>query len=214
MAVVLACLCIQSSCTIYSTKAITGKIVDAETGEPLSGVNVVAQWRIDRKMVGDEKSLLKIMETVSNKDGNYDFPAWGPVVLPPLANFGQGSDPLIYYFKHGYWPGNAQNDTVLDTSSRTPPLGEFKWNGKTIKLKKWDGQDVENYGIWIRGISHLTDDWIKNERKAYRSYPRMLNTLIEEASYFEKIGAKEEFFVCVPCFEAEKLEFLNRFKQK
>src|SRR5260221_11978553 len=87
----------------YSAKEIRGKVVDADTGQALEGVNVVAQWKIDRMGVGDDKALLHVAEAVNDKEGHFSFPAWGPSVPPLRAAFGAGPDPFLSTFKCGYY---------------------------------------------------------------------------------------------------------------
>lgn len=154
----------------FSAKPITGKVVDAETGEPLPGVIVVAQWKIDRRFVGDAKALLNVLETVSDEKGAYSFPAWGPITLPPLADFGKGEDPRVAYFKSGYWPEHEQNDISGDIARRIPPLGEFQGNGKTVRMRKWDGSEVRSYESRLHG---LADDMPAYYGADWRNYPRM-----------------------------------------
>jgi hypothetical protein len=74
----LALIIPLQACATYSAKDIHGQVVDDATGAPLDGVVIVAQWLLERSMVGDNNALLKVMETVSDKNGNYTFPAWGP----------------------------------------------------------------------------------------------------------------------------------------
>lgn len=157
----------------FTAQAITGKVVDEETSEPLAGVIIVAKWTVEESLVGRGNDLLNVLETVSDKSGNYGFPAWGPKLVPffplsPLAIFGSGNDPLVVYFKSGYWP-TVESNEMSDPeriASREPPLGGFKANGMTIKLKKWDGKDEEKYYSRVSGmVSDLKGGWKK--------YPRM-----------------------------------------
>ena len=194
----------------YSSAAITGKVVDAESGEPLTGVNIVAQWKIDRKWVGDDKALLKVLETVSDAQGNYGFPAWGPIVLPGMADFSSGEDPSISFFKSGYWPENARNDIAMHIEYRTPHLGEFKWNGKTIKLRKWDGKDVQKYSFRVSTMSGN----FAHESGVWRNYPRMVLTLIREQDKLKNLGYQFGLSGVYPEYlEPENLEFLRKVEQ-
>src|SRR6267142_4227646 len=108
----------------YSAREIRGKIVDADAGQPLEGVNIVAQWTIDRAWVGDDKALLHVTEAVTDSEGSFSFPAWGPITLPPLADFGEGRDPLLSIFKSGYDVEFLDNGIISDTRYRPTPLGE------------------------------------------------------------------------------------------
>src|SRR5262245_30347907 len=71
----------------YAAKEIRGRVVDAASGEPLARAIVVAQWELVREVIpglinrsyGD---VLKTVEAVTDKDGYYVIPAWGPVARP------------------------------------------------------------------------------------------------------------------------------------
>lgn len=160
----------------FTAEAITGKVVDEETGEPLAGVIIVAKWTIEASFVGYDNELLNVLETVSDKDGNYGFPGWGPKLLPVLTYpfsssdlFDKGDDPFVVYFKSGYWPAQEYNGVTYpgqDIAKRVPTLGGFKANGMTIKLKKWDGKDEEKY---YTQVSSMADDL----NGGWKKYPRM-----------------------------------------
>jgi hypothetical protein len=183
LAVLVLPLCACAQLT-YSAKEIHGTIVDADTGQPLEGVNIVAEWQIDRTTVGDENALLHLTETVTGKDGKYTLPAWGPIGLPLRADFGQGRDPLLSIFKSGYEPEYIQNDLVSDMRYRRTPVGEFKWNGATTKLKKWTGSTRDYW--WRVG---MMSGRLPVDNKAWKNYPRMSLSLIREQKRLTDLGA-------------------------
>lgn len=176
----------------FSADAINGKVVDEETGAPLTGVIIVAKWTIEASYVGYDNELLNTLETVSDKDGNYGFPAWGPKMLPITAIsfsrsdlFGSGNDPGVMYFKSGYWPAREKNDVTypgLNIVDRKTPLGGFIANGKTIKLKKWDGKDEAKY---FECVSNRVDEL----KGGWKKYPRM-SLAIDEI--FQVLYAKKK----------------------
>jgi len=160
----------------FTADAINGKVVDEETGQPLAGVIIVAKWTIEASFVGYDNELLKVMETVTDKDGNYGFPGWGPKLLPiltypfsPSDLFGKGHDPFVVYYKSGYWPAQEKNEVTYpgqDIARRKPALGGFAGNGMTIKLKKWDGKDERKY---YERVSHM----VYELKGGWKKYPRM-----------------------------------------
>jgi hypothetical protein len=160
----------------FSADAINGKVVDEETGAPLDGVIIVAKWTVEASFVGYNNELLNTLETVSGKDGNYGLPAWGPKMLSITSIsfsrsdlFGSGNDPCVVYFKNGYWPVREKNDVTypgLNVADRKTPLGGFIANGKTIKLKKWDGKDEEKY-------YERVSDMVHELKGGWKKYPRM-----------------------------------------
>jgi len=157
----------------FKADAINGKVVDEETGQPLAGVIIVAMWTVEESLVGRGNDLLDVLETVADKYGNYGFPEWGPKPVPsfplsPLAIFGSGNDPFVVYFKNGYWPAHESNgmSDPERIASRKPPLGGFKANGMTIRLKKWDGKDEAKY-------YERVSDMVHELRGGWKQYPRM-----------------------------------------
>jgi len=160
----------------FKADAINGKVVDEETGEPLAGVIIVAKWTIEASFVGYDNELLNVMETVTDKDGNYGFPGWGPKLLPVLSYpftssdlFGKGDDPFVVYYKSGYWPAQEYNEVTYsgqDIASRKTRLGGFAANGMTIRLKKWDGKDEMKYYERVAEMAH-------GQKGGWRKYPRM-----------------------------------------
>ncbi|MBK8568958.1 MAG: hypothetical protein IPN81_02740 [Nitrosomonadales bacterium] len=81
--------------TVYSAEAIDAQIVDAKTNQPLEGVIVVAHWEVERvvptlfrscllEMTRADAFQLQIVETVTDANGRFHFPAWCCSV-PPLA---------------------------------------------------------------------------------------------------------------------------------
>jgi hypothetical protein len=196
----------------FSAKEIRGTIVDADTGQPLEGVNIVAQWKINRISVGDEKALLHVTETVTDKDGRYAFPAWGPIGLPPLADFGKGQDPVLSIFKSGYDPDYLLNEMVSDMRYRRTPLGEFMWNGTTTKLKKWNGDMV----IYARRIGSMAGGLPYRTGKEWKSYPKMAVALDRENKKLVSIGnfnggSVPGFFI--EDLSKEDKEYLNKHAQ-
>jgi uncharacterized GH25 family protein len=88
LALLLASL---SACaTSYSAKPITAKVVDAVTGEPLEGVNVVAHWLMEDPQAGRGQGDLELMEAVTDKSGEFHFPGWGPKAIPRDSFRGRG----------------------------------------------------------------------------------------------------------------------------
>jgi hypothetical protein len=193
----------------FTADAINGKVVDEETGAPLDGVIIVAKWTIEASYVGYNNELLNTLETVSDKDGNYGFPAWGPKMLPITAIsfsrsdlFGSGNDPCVVYFKSGYWPAREKNDVTypgLNIADRKTPLGGFIANGKIIKLKKWDGADEEKYYSRVSSVvGELKGGWKK--------YPRMTLTMDR---IFQVLVQREKRKEIHPFFPAPHIVFIE-----
>src|SRR5690348_13390482 len=66
-----------TSATYYSAEPITAWVVDAETKQPLAGVNVVAHWQLEGGLEGGNNiGQMMVMEAVTDTAGKFSFPAW------------------------------------------------------------------------------------------------------------------------------------------
>src|SRR6266540_7096039 len=92
------------ACSTYSAKPIEAWVVDEETKQPLEGVIVVANWELRYGLEGGAYQLT-IMETVTDKNGRFYFPGWGPKAIPKELPSGarlKEDDPGLLFYKHGY----------------------------------------------------------------------------------------------------------------
>ncbi len=175
----------QSHPMFYSAKPISGTVVDGETGRPLEGVIVLAQW----VLVGD--SRIHVAEVVTDASGRYFIPGWGPKARPPFAPLTGYSDPELMYFKPSYAPLFLYN-RVLDNFDW---VRTSDWDGKTIELKKFDGpmetrMHQLNLMQSVLGISGKFTRW--------RQHPRMLLAVFDEVKRLPedhrwKLSTLEEF---------------------
>jgi len=192
---VLLPLPLQACATTYSAAPIEASVVDAQTGEPVAGVNVVAHWELDRAVptpipgyFGRDPrgpAQLQIMETVTDQNGHFSFPAWGPLPVPPLAYL-NSSDPAIVMFKPGYSPFGTTNYypstfNFTASSTRTSQI-----NGTTIKIKKFEG-DLKAYAeeLWFLGSSLDFARSSKPPGCEWTRIPRMLAAVNKQERIFE-----------------------------
>jgi hypothetical protein len=150
-----ACL---NACSIEYTAAPTSAhVVDAETGEPLSGVHVVADWQLEGGLEGGSRvGALMIMETQTDANGRFTFLAWGPRNPVSVAAHSAGtprlktSAPQLLLFKSGYEYVELRNSI----SGPLPPDVRSEWDGKRIELKPFRG-DAAQYERQISGLSDV-----------------------------------------------------------
>jgi len=118
----------------FSADAITAYVVDADTGEPVAGANVLATWVMKSGLENNTTNYAMVMEAVSDASGKFTFPAWGP---KSVSVRGQITDlaPLITIFKSGYKLGGGANR--LDKPA--PFHMTSDWDGKTFKLNRFEG---------------------------------------------------------------------------
>ena len=139
-------LLVLTSCAVftgryYSAEPIKARVVDEETKQPIEGVVVVAQWILMRGGYSGRIPVgtLHVLETVTDANGNFSFPAWGP-----LANTTEGSldreDPIIWFFKPGYGIGGISNHISY---SDKPSRRKWERSGTTIELEIFKGTKRE-----------------------------------------------------------------------
>jgi len=128
----------------YSGAPISGRVVDAATGKPLEGAVVVADWTLWHRgllVSGDRTRRLWVAEAITDAQGRYQVPGWGPIERPfgwdmhPLGV----DDPNIAVFAPGYEPEFFINSNGAEGM---PPF-----NPPEARLRRsfWDGRDLRLY---------------------------------------------------------------------
>ena len=143
----LLCIASCSGCaTVLNADATDSQVVDADTGQPIEGAVVVAYWEMHRgSLAGDGLpcGAANVEEAVTDKDGQFHLPGWGPVrsSCDGMRSF----DPIMFVFKSGYSyvrTGNRADDpTAIISSTQSNHIP------KPIKLKKFPYLDLTKVGI-------------------------------------------------------------------
>lgn len=173
----------------YSAESIEGWVVDADTNEPLEGVVVVAAWILDGWTTPfikfDRVGTLELMESVTDSDGRFNFPAWGPLRRPRDGVL-WAQDPELLFFKSGYDIEILSNP--LTSKIPTNSVRTSRWNGKTIKLKKFEG-DVKRYANRVRSFG---DGSVENalEDCSWQKIPNTIIALRRENERLEQYGVR------------------------
>lgn len=155
---VLACLAALPACATplrYSAEPIEATVIDAETKQPLEGVVVTANWQLEEGTFGGnvQAGQLMVMEAVTDKDGKFRFPSWGPTTVwrGHLVN----DDPQLLLFKSGYEYQRLYNHVSMSAYREyvLKPVRRSDWNGKTIELKPFKGT-VEEYAKRFENLNY------------------------------------------------------------
>jgi len=152
----------------YSAEPIEGKVIDHETGQPIEGANVVAQWVLAGGWEGHHIDRWIVIEAVTDAEGRYRIPGWGPK-WRPWFRWLTNADPEIVVFKPVYWPRMERNMARGSFSmeginpSGTKVRKSF-WNGKDIELWRFKlGEPIEKQ--YMPGGRPFPDGTIMTEKE-------------------------------------------------
>lgn len=190
----------------YSAEAISATVIDAETRQPLEGVIVVAHWQLFYSTVGGRVpgGQLEVLETVTDQDGKFSFPAWGPKKVPKyqpqegdswLAHipflapdaFLDNLDPQLLLFKPGYEYRGLQNPSRSTTDHST--VRRSVWNGKRVEMKPFKGTAMEQFKVLMDFSRDMESFTVHHpEPCAWLQVPRTLKVMIRERVRLEGAG--------------------------
>src|SRR5882724_5458816 len=106
----------------YTSDPIEAWVVDADTGQPIEGAVVTANWQLvgfSFDTGGRKLGQLEVMETETDKNGRFYFP--GFTKLNPGLDDLREEDPQILIFKPGYSYMRAANVYPIGTEDLQGP---------------------------------------------------------------------------------------------
>lgn len=174
---------------MYTAEPMEARIIDADTKQPLEGAVVVAHWQLERGSVGGSypAGQLMVMETVTDKDGKFNFPGFGP--KPAITSHLVHKDPALILFKSGYHYRVLTNQYTSDIEQRTRMVRRSEWNGKTIELIPFKGTQ-EEYAEHVHQLDNNLE-WARYGKDCeWKKIPRMLIALHRTSEYFNSQGVK------------------------
>ncbi|HJX10199.1 MAG TPA: hypothetical protein VJ733_06810 [Candidatus Binatia bacterium] len=212
---ILACMATSFACSApltYSAKEIHGQIVGTDTNQPIEGAIVVAQWVLFHigPGHGGHKSRIHIHETMTDKNGNYMIPAWGPKLRPPMTELHE-RDPQLSIFKSNYEPLGLSNTVI--SSVRHDSLRVSEWDGKVIKLTRTK-QSLEDQAFRLSSFYGGLE--YGSSGKDWYNYPRMLLALYAEKARLQSLGLKPGHAGSIPNmrnFSESDRHYLKRFEK-
>ncbi len=125
----------------YQSQAVSGTVVDAKTAHPMAGVTVTVTWgamRSTANMHDPESMCLHSASVVTDSNGVFTVPAWGPETLD-WGWFYFSSDPEATFSMDGHALGDpihnknhAGLDEIQPWPLQTITFEEPSWNGQRI----------------------------------------------------------------------------------
>jgi hypothetical protein len=186
MVAVLTMALVLASCVrVYTADPIKARVVDSITGAPIEGVNVLAAWQAKGGLEGGNiMGYVKVMEDVTNANGEFSFPGWGPKLWMNGAI--RNGAPLLILLKPGYevslvWEGKYGVEFA-------PSHLSSSWSGKSLPLKRYPKPDDE-YKQSLSGLWTVLDTLLLQDDCAWRSIPRFLFRVNEHRKAFVVAGA-------------------------
>lgn len=100
LTIIVMLLTVAYGCSHYSRGSWMGKVIDAETKQPIEGAAVLAAWKEDYSVPPDGgTALVDVVETQTDSEGNFKIPAKSYVAIRPE---GKVYGPLFRIFKPSY----------------------------------------------------------------------------------------------------------------
>jgi len=139
---------------------ITGKVIDAETNQPIEGAVVLVEWTKTKGYGLTYTESYKVTETLSDKDGKFDLPG----CYSPFLN-----EPDVTIYKKGYVAWN--NKYIFPSYKKRE---NFQWgSGYTFKMDKFKKTySFINHQSFIDVAASLSTELTKKEKiiKAYEDW--------------------------------------------
>jgi len=122
---------------IYFAKATHGTVIDAETKRPIAGAVIVATWDLYAQQLTHGVWSMQITEVVSDENGTYVVPGWGPRLRPCGMEL-DNRDPYLMVFKSTYEPTGLLRDRDRNRD-RYSWVRLSDWNDRAIELRPFRG---------------------------------------------------------------------------
>lgn len=175
----VAALMLTAGCVrFHSAERIEGRIVDADSGAAVEGVVVVAHWQSDIHTLGGRipGEQIMILEAVSDADGRFHFPAWGPRMY--AAGVVEDKNPELLLFRPGYEYRHLSGMNEARDAQQSPAA---------FRMKRFAG-DAAAYRHHLGSLN--TDLRFAEEAKdcAWKRIPRMVQAVARQDDAFKRSG--------------------------
>ena len=147
-----------------------GKVVDAETKEPIKNAVVVAIWQLEGGWFHAEYTgNIALLETTTDEQGNFVLDSWGPRF--GMSGWLDDETPELIAYKKGYLFGWIsawlEEGVFMPMTPLNVPPKFYKSDFITMEMKKYEGSanqysgKLDNIDEFINGYSGNRCDWKK-----------------------------------------------------
>jgi len=186
IAIGAACVSPAVQAGIHWAIPVQAQVVDAQTGAPIEGALVVANWQLEGGLdTGIPRGQIEIQETFTDASGTFHLQGWGPRLR--FSGHASWKWPQILIFKPGYGFARLMNDPPSGAEN-TP---HSDWNGKQIRLTPLAElrEYVAEYGSFNRQIDAVAR--AGGDECAWREMPQTLRVLAAEDARLHGLGIRD-----------------------
>ena len=119
----------------YTAEPFSAQVVDDETGQPIEGANVVANWELVSGGLDGQRHMgqLEVKETVTDANGRFSFEGF----TRANPSFGElrDADPRVLVFKGGY-EAHTYYGAIRDPRDYPATHRQAAVDGKVLRLAK------------------------------------------------------------------------------
>lgn len=160
----------------YTAAPIEAWVVDADTGAPIEGAVVTANWQLVAfgfDTGGRKQGQLEVMETVTDKNGRFHFPGFTKVNLSGNA-LGE-EDPQILIFKPGYRHIRATNQYPIGKETSQGPRRKSSIIGQRLPMQR-AGNDIKKYAFDLGFLGSALSS-MQDQSDIVGRIPKMIHAL-------------------------------------
>jgi len=118
-----------------------GRVIDAETKEPLEGAVVLAVWdRNYRTPTGTSSYFYEAKEVLTDKDGRFEIPSYISINFLPIISYIRGPEFIIFKPGYGSFP-NYRINPPMKLLSHVPP-GNNKYGESDLTFEEFFSEEV------------------------------------------------------------------------
>jgi hypothetical protein len=124
---------------VYHKPAFKGKVIDAETKEPIEGAVVVVTYSKSTVMVPESyTSIINVRETLTNKNGEFYIPSY-TTIIQPLS-----SEDMAWFiiFKPGYGSFPDWRVTPPKLMLSKVPYGNYWYGERDLTFEEFFSGEV------------------------------------------------------------------------
>ena len=207
----------------YTSDNISGKIINSDTGKPIKDAIVIANWDVHkpRFLHGSHYKNINKIETITNTDGEFILPSWGPnysgFSWHMTAHF-----PRIFILKENYMPTSITNySTKREDYDAAVKYRENSYEGYYIHtnidfypdnliIKLEPVTDIVKYTKFLSALERSTCDY-----NNFRRTPLCFYFYHNERKRLSSLGVRESITIdnkLDRMNEEDKLHIINHSK--